>query len=636
MCGIVGFINVQKKWGKDQLDQHIQRMTQTLAHRGPDSSGIWTDPDSGIALGHARLAILDLSPKGHQPMQSQNGKYIITYNGEIYNYKELTKELQQFGAHFYGSSDTEVLLEAITQWGVVNTLKKCNGMFSFALWSKEERKLIIARDRMGKKPLYYGWSKKSFIFSSELQALRAFPDFYPEINRDALAAYFRHSYIPTPYSIYTGINKLEAGCIAIITPEKKRTEIQPYWSLQATAQHGISHPLDISEKEAIDLLDDQIKKSVELRLVSDVPLGAFLSGGIDSSTVVAQMHRLIGNKTKTFTIGYEEKRFNEAPFARAIAKYLGTEHTELQVKADDVLNTIPTLANVYDEPFADVSQLPTYIVCKLARQTVTVSLSGDGGDELFCGYDRYFSALKKWDRIASIPFGLRKCGSDLLHPASKLFPENDWLSRSAALLKCQNATNLFLLRSERMHNAETLVCDSQRLPPSKHQLSAGEISKNPLEQMMFIDTAGWLMDDILVKMDRASMANSLEVRNPLLDPDFIALAFSIPLQLKTKDSQRKYILKQSLLRHLPKELIERPKRGFAVPISDWLRGPLKDWAEHLIQISSDQDMLNHKTVKWLWNQFQKGNNRYRMAIWSILMFLAWEEQNNTRMSNGEN
>lgn len=630
MCGIAGFIRTRNSWGECEMEQHIRRMTATLSHRGPDSSGVWIDWGAGVALGHARLAILDLSSAGHQPMHSQNGKYTITYNGEIYNCSALGEELEQYGVRFRGTSDTEILLEAVSQWGVTEALRKCNGMFAFALWNKDEQELVIARDRMGKKPLYYGWCGKSFIFASELQALRVFPEFSPQINKDALTNYFRFSYISTPHSIYSGISKLEPGCIATINLEQFSTEIQSYWSMEDTFRSCYQNQLDISEADAIALLDNQIQESVKLRLVSDVPLGAFLSGGIDSSTIVAYMHRLVGSKTRTFTIGYEEERYNEAPFARGIADYLGTEHTELILKSGDVIATIPKLAEIYDEPFSDISQLPSYIVCRLARQDVTVCLSGDGGDEFFCGYDRYFSALEKWEKINSFPAVLRKAGAAMVKPFSGLFPHNERFSRSAQLLGCENAIDLFLLRSERMHNAESLVHGSDNPITRRNILAEKRISENLLEQMMYIDSASWLMDDILVKIDRASMANGLEVRNPLLDYNLISLALSMPIRMKVKNGQRKYLLKKCLLQHLPEKLIDRPKRGFSVPISDWLRGPLRDWAEALIDSAASQDILDARSVKWLWKQFLRGNNRYRMVVWSILMFQAWQEQGNKR------
>ena len=631
MCGIAGFIRTRNSWGECEMEQHIRRMTATLSHRGPDSSGVWIDRDAGVALGHARLAILDLSSAGHQPMHAQNGRYAITYNGEIYNCRMLAEELEGIGIRFRGTSDTEILLEAISQWGVTEALGKCNGMFAFALWDKAGRKLVIARDRMGKKPVYYGWCGKSFVFSSELRGLHAFPEFDAQIDRDALASYFRYSYIPTPYSIYRGISKLEPGCIVTIDPRSHGEEIECYWSLEETARHCYHNQLDIDEAEAVELLDEKIRESVRLRMVSDVPLGAFLSGGVDSSTVVAHMHGLVGNKTKTFTIGYEEERYNEAPFARAIAERLGTDHTELLVKAGDVIATIPELANIYDEPFSDISQLPSYIVCRLARQDVTVCLSGDGGDEFFCGYDRYFSALDKWGKIDSVPGVIRRAGAGLVQSFASQLHNNEMLARRAQTLRCGNAVELFLLRSERMYNAERLVPGSSRLVTRRESLYGQKVSDNQLEQMMYIDAASWLMDDILVKMDRASMANSLEVRNPLLDYNLVSFALSLPIGMKVRNGQRKYLLKQCLFRHLPEELIERPKRGFAVPISEWLRGPLKDWAETLIESAASQGVLDMKAVGWLWKQFLGGNNRYRMVVWSILMFQAWMDQDRNRV-----
>jgi asparagine synthase (glutamine-hydrolysing) len=625
MCGITGFIMAQNSHTDPQLRTITQTMLSRLSHRGPDSSGIWTNEAEGVALGHTRLSILDLSPAGHQPMISKDGRLIITFNGEIYNYLEIALELESTGASFEGHSDTEVLLQAIASWGIRRTLEKANGMFAFAVWDNHKKELTLARDRFGKKPLYYGWQGSTFFFSSELRALKTHPCFKATINRDALACYFRYSYIPSPYCIYKDIRKLEQGSYVTINPKKRQMPTSEFWSLKEVAEKHSNQLTGITEAEAIQLTNQKIRESVQLRLISDVPVGAFLSGGIDSSLVVSHMQALSSRPAKTFTIGFNEKKYDEAPAAKAIAQHLGTEHTECYIGTNELQDYIPTLSTVYDEPFSDISQLPSYLVCKLAREQVTVALSGDGGDEFFCGYDRYTLALKKWSKLQSMPKHLRKSIAMIMTIASRMAKNSDQISRNARLFYADSAVDVFNLRNERLENATNLVIGSKRIETQHQAKAALAALPTEIEQMMQLDISTWLSDDILVKMDRASMANSLEVRNPLLDYNFATHALSLPLHIKSQNGTSKWLLKQCLKEYIPNNLTDGPKRGFSVPISQWLRGPLRDWAEDLLSESrlKHDGYINPNAAKWLWLNFLKGNNRYRSAIWSLIMFQAW-------------
>ena len=629
MCGITGYLEVGAASNQDELESVTRQMVGALAHRGPDSSGVWASAPEGVALGHARLSILDLSSAGHQPMVSQCGRYVITYNGEIYNFHALSRRLINEGVQFQGNSDTEVLLEAISRWGLERTLEAANGMFAFAVWDQQRKQLFLARDRLGKKPLYYGWQHGIFYFTSELRALRRHPRFNCEIDRDALAEYFRYAYIPCPQSIYQDIPKLPQGNFLTVDPTSRASRMTNYWSIsdidcQADAT---KFPAD---HEIVASCNDLIRQSVQSRLVSDVPLGAFLSGGIDSSLVVAHMQAVSQRPARTFTIGFHEEKFNEAPQAKAIAQHLGTEHTEYYVSADELTQYIPDLALSYDEPFADISQLPSFVVCKLAKQHVTVCLSGDGGDELFCGYNRYQSAVQKWKNLAKWPQSLRSAASNIMTPLRPLRAKDDSFNRLANLLACRSAMDVFRLRQQRLVIGEDLVQgSSQRGTRIDESDNYTADPLPPLEQMMRHDIRNWLADDILVKMDRASMANSLEIRNPLLDYQFVSYALALPLHYKQRAGYSKWLLKQCLKCYAPEELTKGEKRGFSVPISQWLKGPLRDWAEALLDPVkiADAGFLDTEMTQSLWQSFLKGQNRYRNVIWSIIMFQAWLDQN---------
>lgn len=631
MCGITGYLLREGSEYVDRMERITHAMVDSLRHRGPDHKGQWADEEERVSLGHTRLSILDLSPAGLQPMVSQNGRFALTYNGEIYNYREIADRLDGEGIQFKGHSDTEVLLEAVSMWGIDATLRMSNGMFAFAIWDRQAKELVLARDRIGKKPLYYGWQNGNFFFTSELRALQHHPAYHAKINRNALASFFRYSYIPCPQSIYCDIQKLPQGSYVIINPAKKHTTSSRYWSIDQIPQ-GKDNSSPLTDEDAIGTCNTRIRNAVKRRLISDVSLGAFLSGGVDSSLVVSHMQAVSSQPAKTFTIGFHEEKFNEAPKAKAIARHLGTEHSEYYVSSDELIEYIPDLAKTYDEPFSDISQLPSFVVCKLARQAVTVCLSGDGGDEFFCGYDRYDSAMQKWSRLSKQPDWLRKMAAGTIAPIISLNQHNDQMRRLSRLLRCQSALDVFKLRSERLVNADTLVLGSNRSDGLHIDPTGFQCNDNQLEQMMRHDVEAWLADDILVKMDRASMANSLEIRNPLLDYEFASYALSLPLRFKQRDGVSKWLLKECLKQFVPEELTKGAKRGFSVPISGWLKGPLRDWAEELLSQSkiSQAGYLNPKIVQSLWKSFLSGQNRYRSAVWSILMFQAWLEEHHQK------
>ncbi|MBD1903534.1 asparagine synthase (glutamine-hydrolyzing) [Trichocoleus sp. DQ-A3] len=652
MCGITGFWDTSCQKSALQMQAIAQKMSNTLLHRGPDDGGVWVDAASGIGFGHRRLAIVDLSPEGHQPMVSANGRYVIVFNGEIYNFLELRRELERLGHRFRGRSDTEVMLAAFSEWDVEPAVKRFNGMFAFALWDWQERVLHLGRDKLGEKPLYYGWINGTFLFASELKAIKAYPNFEAEINRDALALFMRHNYIPAPYSVYKGIYKLPPGTLLSWNGGATRSPTVPYWSAKEVAESGIANPFTGSKSEAVEQLEALLQQAVHLRMVADVPLGAFLSGGIDSSTVVALMQQVSSQQVKTFTIGFDEDAFNEAAYAKAVAKHLGTDHTELYVTPEEALAVIPKLPMLYDEPFSDSSQIPTFLVSQLARQQVTVALSGDGGDELFAGYNRYFWGAKIWQQIGWIPPSLRQVAASALTRLSpqawdrgfthfdSLLPARlqqrhpgDKLHKLAEILAVSHPDAMYKGLVSHWKNPEAVVIGSCE-PPTILSDAYGSDSAlrqhwtrlpSFIQRMMYLDTVTYLPDDILTKVDRASMGVGLEARVPLLDHRLVEFAWRVPLSMKIQNKQGKWLLRQVLCKYVPSNLIERPKMGFGVPIKRWLRGSLRDWAEELLseQRLRDEGFFNPQPIRQKWKEHLAGDRNWQYYLWDVLMFQAW-------------
>jgi asparagine synthase (glutamine-hydrolysing) len=610
MCGFAGFLHCGRTEPMPGLEDTARRMADSLLHRGPDDAGVWLDRDAGIALSHRRLAILDLSPQGHQPMVSACGRFVVVFNGEIYNYKDIRSELENAGLApvWRGHSDTEVLLAAVSAWGLDAAVSRFSGMFAFALWDRLEQNLSLARDRIGEKPLYYGWIEGSFAFASELRALRKHPRWRGEVDRDAVALLMRFGCIPAPASIHVGIRKLPPGTIFQLNRAQAMLQLgvlpEPcaYWSALEVAARGIRNPFRGDVHEAMGALELLLSRAVREQMVADVPLGAFLSGGVDSSAVVALMQSQSARAVKTFSIGFHEDTFNEAPYAKSVAEHLGTDHTELYVTSEHALSVIPKLPEVYDEPFADSSQIPTFLVAQLARSQVTVSLSGDGGDEVFGGYNRYFMGRRVWDAIRHVPLPVRTCLSRLIRrvPASflewamslagPLLPRNviktasaDKLLKFAEILDAQSPSQMYGRLVSHWRDAESIVLGVAR-HAGRGWLGMRDNVDTPdfFLQMMFADLITYLPDDILVKVDRAAMAVSLESRIPLLDHRVVEFAWTLPGELKIRRLEGKWLLRQIVYKHVPKKLIERPKTGFGVPIGSWLRGPLRHWGEELL------------------------------------------------------
>ena len=642
MCGISGFL--QSCLDSSLAPVAIEAMTSSLAHRGPDDTGYWLDCESGIALGHRRLSIVDLSPYGHQPMASASGRYQIVFNGEIYNFRFLRKELENLDHMFRGHSDTEVMLAAFEEWGVESAVKRFTGMFAFALWDKKTRLLYLVRDRMGEKPLYYGWVNNVFLFGSELKALRAHPAWNAEINRDALTLLMRHTYIPAPYSIYNGIYKLMPGTILTVNLSQpdKQPEPVPYWSARSVAESGQKTPFIGSDTEAADRLEEVLSEAISAQMLADVPLGAFLSGGIDSSTVVALMQAQSGQPVRTFTIGFNEAGYNEAPYAREVARHLGTDHTELYVTPDEALDVIPRLPMLYDEPFSDSSQIPTFLVSQMARKHVTVALCGDGGDELFCGYTRYETTQDVLGKKRYLPSFARTP----IARALKSVPARRWnaclkwarplLSRygntsignkihAAAFILNAPPEAVYLRLISLWHTPGDLVIGGTEPPTVYTDPGRWAALHDFHEKMMYWDMCSYLPDDILVKTDRASMGVSLESREPLLDHRVVEFAWRLPLHMKRRNNQNKWLLRQVLYRHVPRELIERPKMGFGVPVGEWLRGPLRGWAEELLdeQRLKNEGFFNPESIRTIWKEHLKGDSNWQHKLWGVLMFQAW-------------
>jgi len=630
MCGICGIYAPKAGAGLGPL----QAMTASLAHRGPDDQGLWTDAEAGLALGHRRLSILDLSPRGHQPMVSASGRYVLCYNGEIFNFERLRAELAPLGHRFKGGSDTEVMLAAIEQWGVGAAVQRMNGMFALALWDRRERSLSLVRDRLGVKPLYLGrlgsdGGAGGLVFGSELKALRQHPDFDPSLDTGALALYFRHNYIPAPHTIYRHAQKILPG--EIVTFSEAGETRRRYWDAGKIWQDGFSQPCTFDETQAVDALEELLTDAVGLRMLSDVPLGAFLSGGVDSSLVAALMQRQSSRPVKTFSIGFAEAAFNEAPHAKAVAAHLGCEHTELTVTARDLLAVVPDLPRIWDEPFADSSQIPTLLLCRLTRSHVTVALSGDGGDELFSGYQRYPWTLKAHSLLSAVPGPLRAA----LYGLARLLPQGLW-----GLLGPRGHKLRWRLDALGVQGFEALyrhfvshLKDPAALVPGAFEPGYPAASLPPMGNsaearrawMSLADILGYLPDDILTKVDRASMAVALEARTPLLDYRVVEFAARTPMGLKVRQGQDKWLLRRVLHRHVPRHLVERPKMGFGIPVAAWLRAELRPWAEDLLSPAriKRQGILDPAFTARIWSDFLRGEDNWSHSLWDLLMFQAW-------------
>jgi asparagine synthase (glutamine-hydrolysing) len=642
MCGIAGYFSKSSGVNADTC----QRMTDQLYHRGPDDHGVWIDQDVGITLGHRRLSIQDLSSLGHQPMVSSSGRFVIAFNGEIYNFLALGEELAGLGARLRGHSDTEVILAAIEEWGLDKTVTRLVGMFAFAVWDSIERILCLVRDRIGEKPLYYGWQGSTFLFASELKALRCHPNWIGDINRDALALFMRHNYIPAPYSIAKGIHKLLPGSMVRIPTTTEVGHLPgcySYWDAKQVAEAGTRHQIPGSDDEAVHALDELLKSTIRDKMISDVPLGAFLSGGYDSSLVTALMQAESDSPVKTFTIGFYEDEYNEATYAKQVAKHLGTEHHELYITPQQAMDVIPRLPQLYDEPFADSSQIPTFLVSQITKEHVTVALSGDGGDELFGGYTRYFLGESIWKKITRVP-GARYAGARMIKTLSpqqwdtifkflkpilpgKLRQQlpGDKLHKLAGILGLSSPELMYLHLVSHWKDPASVVIDSHEPPTALTNKDRWADLPEFVQRMQFLDMISYLPDDILVKVDRAAMGVSLETRVPFLDHRIVEFASRVPLSMKIRDGKGKWLLRQVLYKYVPKKLLDRPKMGFGIPIDNWLRGPQRDWAESLINRGrlSSEGYFDPDPIRNKWEEHISGTRNWHYYIWNVLMFQSW-------------
>src|SRR5215467_10501024 len=641
MCGIAGFLTDASGALERELADVSAAMDACLQHRGPDDHGIWVNAECGVALVHRRLSILDLSPAGHQPMISADGRFVIIYNGEVYSHQPIAAELAARGHHFQGHSDTEVIVNAFAQDGIEPTLKRMIGMFAIVLWDRRERSLILIRDRLGIKPLYWAKFGKLFLFGSELKALRAHPGWNAEIDRNAVAAFMRHNYIPAPHTIYRGVYKLEPGTILTL-PWQGEPRISRFWNARTVARNGILNPLEGNDAGLTEQLEALLQDAVARRMIADVPLGAFLSGGVDSSTVVALMQQARLGRVRTFSIGFDIPGYNEAPDAAAVATHLGTDHTELMVTAGQALNLIPRLPDIYDEPFADSSQIPTYLVSAMTRKHVTVALSGDGGDELFAGYNRYQLTQRFWRALAVLPRPMRNAAAAALErlapdrwtSLAEVLPARwrprqvgDKLHKLAAILKLEGSDAIYRRLVSRWEPS-AIMLDAPEPPSIIDDAKLPQEFSDFLARMQFLDLVTFLPDDILTKVDRASMAVALEARVPLLDHRVVEFSWRLPSKAKLRNHTSKWILRQVLYRHVPRELIERPKTGFEIPLSAWLRGPLRDWAEALLSEKRLRDaaLLDPQAVRQCWQEHLKGTHNWQFRLWNVLMLEAWRER----------
>lgn len=646
MCGITGFIDGHLR--KEESESIIRAMTDTLRHRGPDGEGYWSEDNTGLHLGHRRLAILDLSEAGKQPMMSGSQRYVVTYNGEIYNAPELRDELIDIGHRFKGHCDTEVLVEALDRWGLGNTLTRLSGMFAMAVFDREERSLHLVRDRFGKKPLYYGWTPERLIFGSELKALRANPRLHVTLDPDAIGMYFRYLCVPSPWSIYKEVSKVPPASVVTFdaTELKREPRVTEFWSAREEFNRSDKAAFSGNLDEAVEALSAVLKAAVSKRMIADVPLGAFLSGGIDSSLVVALMQEASERPVKTFTVGFEDPALNEAEYAKAIAHHLGTDHTEIYVTSKEALDVVPSLPTMYDEPFADSSQIPTYLISKLARSQLKVALSGDGGDELFGGYNRHLIAHRYFRTIGRTPAGVRR----LLGRSALAIPEAAWdralralpflgpkgvrsgdvgykAHKFARVLSSSDSASLHLSLASVWKDPSELVHGWKNPPDPLQENDKWPSAADPVKRMMFLDAMTYLPNDVLAKVDRASMATSLEVRNPFLDPEVASLAWSFPRRLNFSRNQGKLVPRHVLVRYLMPEHIDRPKQGFGVPLAAWLRGPLRGWGEEMLGSKRLAAFVDSKGAMEAWTSHQSRKRNLEHHLWALLMLSAWLSTN---------
>lgn len=676
MCGFVGFLQCSGSLDRGDLEATIADMTSKLVHRGPDDGSTWVEVKSGLAIGHRRLAIVDLSSRGRQPMVSEGGRYVIVFNGEIYNYRALRSELQSASgrADWRSNTDTEVILAGFLEWGVEETLRRCVGMFALALWDRRKGVLTLARDRFGEKPLYYGWAgqgkQRGFVFGSELKAFRPYPSFNPQVCREALAEYLTFGYVPAPKTIFCDLYKLEPGCLLTVNSSppfnppnrpmrpglsSSSVSIQNWWSFRKLVEDTSSVTLK-NESEALRCLETEITQAIKLQAVADVPLGAFLSGGVDSSIVVALMQKQLGTPVQTFTIGFDEKEFDESSYARSVAEHLGTNHHELRVSSQMARTVIPNLCGMYDEPFADASAIPTFLVCQAARRQVTVALSGDGGDELFGGYERYFWVKDIWSKVNWLPQPIRQgIGQlmmtlpvsmwdamarpfDLARNADGFSRAGDKLHRLGLRMKTvQDIDDLYENLVSQWTNVNLLIrgFDNEARPNSRlraFDTLVGKISDKSQLHMMYRDTTSYLPDDVLCKVDRAAMASGLETRVPFLDHRVVECAWRLPIHMKLGKDGGKWALRQILYKYVPRELIDRPKAGFALPIARWLRGPLRDWAEELLSERRlvSEGNFNPEPIRKAWSAHLKNHCDNHGGLWTVLMFQQWLSENSNQ------
>lgn len=639
MCGIVAALAPRVGLGRADLEARASRMAAAIAHRGPDADGVWSDAAAGLVFGHRRLSVVDLSPAGAQPMSGGAGRFVIVFNGEIYNHGELRRELA--GHDWRGHSDTEVLLAAVAAWGLEAALRRCVGMFAFALWDTRERTLTLARDRIGEKPLYYGVHEGVLLVASELKALRAWPGWQGEIDRSALDDFLRRGCVHAPRSIFSNVRKLPAATFLTIAADRAHGALdmmpRAYWSLAGLADNPDARE---SDDGAVDRLEHLLGQSIGRQMVADVPVGAFLSGGIDSSLVVALMQRQSHRPVRTYSIGFHEEGYDEAQHARAVAAHLGTEHTDLYLSPAQAQDVIPLLPGMYDEPFGDSSQVPTFLVSRLARRDVTVSLSGDGGDELFGGYNRYLWAEQMWRRLSRVPRPMRQVAGRLLQGVSPASWDRLWHFMPGGTRVSQPGDKLHKLGGvaampDTCAAYDWLISQYREVAPLVQGVAVptdapgreawAAVGLADAERMMLADALGYLPDDIMVKVDRAAMAVSLETRAPFLDHHVVEFAFRLPLRRRIRTGRTKWLLRELLDRHVPRALVERPKMGFGIPIDQWLRGPLRDWASSLLEEGRlrEQGLLHTEPVARAWREHQSGRRNHQHFLWNVLMFQSW-------------